>query len=79
VKGRTPEGQEIELTPVQEQNVRTWFAMREAGMSYILLPAAGKAWGKSVVTATIDWLTRNKDERTWEYFPENIEEEEIND
>lgn len=76
MKGRTPEGQEIELTPVQEKFVRDYFAFRDAGFTYVLAPVMGRRAGKRVIAATIDWLTRNKDERTWEYFPENIEEEE---
>lgn len=70
MKGWTPEGKEIELLPWQKEVVLNWIAFRDNRvLNVLLMPMRGRAGGKSVVTATISRLERNKTE-TGEWFPE---------
>ena len=63
-----PDGTEVELLPWQEEVVQMYMDISDRELYIAMMPIAGRAWGKSVVTATISRLEKNKKE-TGEWHP----------
>lgn len=70
MKGWMPDGTEIELMPWQEEVVKMYMDINDRKLYIAMMPTGGRAWGGSVVTATISRLDENKKE-TGEWFPDS--------